>query len=97
MKDHELASKLLQDHFTATAALIALMLKNVPDDVRTRAIDAVSNGTGKELNARGVERDRACARADGWVRGVVDRAHAMSRERWRPCDFFPSRLRHRHY
>jgi hypothetical protein len=28
MDDHDLAAKLLQDHFTATAALIALMLKN---------------------------------------------------------------------
>jgi hypothetical protein len=27
---------LLQDHFIATAALIALMLKNLPEDVRTR-------------------------------------------------------------
>ena len=47
MDDDDLAAKLLQDHFTATAALIALMLKNLPDDVRTRALDAVRNGTGK--------------------------------------------------
>jgi hypothetical protein len=51
--DHDLATRLLQDHFTATAALIALMLKNLPDDVRTRALDAVRNGTGKvELRTR---------------------------------------------
>jgi len=47
MDDHELATKLLQDHFTATATLIALMLKNLPDDVRRRTLDAVRNGTGK--------------------------------------------------
>jgi hypothetical protein len=35
MDDHELAAQLLQDHLTATAALIAVMLKNLPDDVRT--------------------------------------------------------------
>ena len=53
MRDHELAAKLLQDHFTATAALIVLMLKNLPDDVRTRTLDAVRNGTGKvELRTR---------------------------------------------
>ena len=53
MKDHELAAKLLQDHFTATSALIALMLKNLPDDVRTGTLDAVRNGTGKvELRTR---------------------------------------------
>ena len=53
MDDYDLAAKLLQDHFTATAALIALMLKNPPDDVRTRTLDAVRNGTGKvELRTR---------------------------------------------
>ena len=53
MDDRELAERLLRDHFTATAALIALMLKNLPDDVRTRTLDAVRNGTGKvELRTR---------------------------------------------
>jgi hypothetical protein len=53
MDDSDLAAKLLQDHFTATAALIAVMLKNVPDDVRTRTLDAVRNRTGKvELRTR---------------------------------------------
>lgn len=33
MDDQHLAAKLVQDHFTAAAALIALMLKNLPDDV----------------------------------------------------------------
>lgn len=47
MHDHVFAAKLLQDHFTASAALIALMLKNRPDEVRTRVIDAVRNGSGK--------------------------------------------------
>ena len=53
MDDHELAAKLLQDHFTATAALIALMLKDLPEFVRSRVFDAVRNGTGKvELRTR---------------------------------------------
>jgi len=53
MDDHDLAAKLLHDHFTAAAALIALMLKNLPDDVRTRTLDAVRNGTGTvELRTR---------------------------------------------
>jgi len=53
MDDQALAAKLLSDHFTATAALIALMLKNLPDDVRTRTLDAVRNGSGKvELRTR---------------------------------------------
>ena len=53
MDDRELAARLLKDHFTATAALIALMLKNLPDDVRTRTLDAVHNGTDKvELRTR---------------------------------------------
>jgi hypothetical protein len=47
MDDRALATKLLQDHFTASAALIALMLKDLPDDVRIRTLDAVRNGTGK--------------------------------------------------
>jgi hypothetical protein len=53
MSDRALAEKLLANHFTATAALIALMLKNLPDDVRTRTLDAVRNATGKvELRTR---------------------------------------------
>ena len=36
MDDHELAARLLQDRFTATTALIALVLENLPEDVRTR-------------------------------------------------------------
>jgi hypothetical protein len=48
-----LARRKTRDHFTATAALVALMLKNLPDDVRTRTLDAVRNGTGKvELRTR---------------------------------------------
>jgi hypothetical protein len=51
--DHELAATLLQDHFTATAALIALMLHDLPEFVRSRVFDAVRNGTGKvELRTR---------------------------------------------
>lgn len=53
MEERELAEKLLKDHFAATAALIALMLKNLPDEVRTRTLDAVTSGTGKvELRTR---------------------------------------------
>jgi hypothetical protein len=53
MDDHELAKKLQQNHFTATAALIALMLKDLPEFVRTRTFDAVRNGTGNvELRTR---------------------------------------------
>lgn len=41
------------DHFTARAAPIALMHKNLGDEVRTRVMDAVRNGTGKvELRTR---------------------------------------------
>jgi len=47
MDDHDLATKLLKDHFTAAAALIALMLKDLPEFLRTRTLDAVRNGTGK--------------------------------------------------
>ena len=53
MKDDALADELLADHLTASAALIELMLENLPDEVRTRALDAVRNGTGKvELRTR---------------------------------------------
>jgi hypothetical protein len=47
MEDSQLAESLMRDHFTGTAALIALMLKNLPDDVRTRTHDAVRKGAGK--------------------------------------------------
>jgi len=53
MSDSELAESLLRDRFTASAALIALMLKNLPDEVRARVIEAVGSGTGKvELRTR---------------------------------------------
>jgi hypothetical protein len=53
MRLSDLAAGLPQDHFTATAALIALLLKNLPDDVWARTLDAVRNGTGKvELRTR---------------------------------------------
>ena len=77
MEDHDLAAHLLRNPFTATAALIVLMLKNLPDDVRTRTPDAVRNGTGKvELRTRGVERDGARAGAAGRVGTVVACADA---------------------
>lgn len=43
----------MQDHFAASATLIALMLKNLPEDIRTQTLDAVRNGTDKvELRSR---------------------------------------------
>ena len=52
MNDHDLAKRLLETHRTA-AALIAIILKNLPDDVRTRTLDAVHHGTSKvELRTR---------------------------------------------
>jgi hypothetical protein len=66
--DRRLAAEILNEHFTATAALIGLMLKNLPDDVRTRAFDAVRNGTGKvELRTRveSNETELVLVRADG--------------------------------
>lgn len=54
MNESELAARLLDDHMTSSSALIALMLKNLPDEGRTRTFDAVRSGTGKvELRTRG--------------------------------------------
>jgi hypothetical protein len=51
--DQDLAERLLKDHHVTAAALIALMFKHLPDEVRTRTLDAVRNGTGKvELRTR---------------------------------------------
>ena len=53
MNDRDLAERLLRDHVAHSAALIAILLKNLPDDVCTRTLDAVRNGTGKvELRTR---------------------------------------------
>ena len=53
MKSSSLENKFLGQHFTATAALTALMLKELPDEVRARTLDAVRNGTGAiELRTR---------------------------------------------
>jgi hypothetical protein len=68
MDDNELAARLLRDHFTATAALIALMLNNLPDGVRTRTLDALRNGNGEvELRTRveSNETELVLAQADG--------------------------------
>ena len=46
MDDCDLAHMLLQNHFTAAAALVALQMHHLPDEVRTRVMD-VRNGTGK--------------------------------------------------
>jgi hypothetical protein len=57
MEDHELAEQLLQDHFVASATLIALMLKNLPDDVQTRNTRrrAQRHWQGRGKSARRVE------------------------------------------
>jgi hypothetical protein len=53
MDDRDLAHMLLQNHFTATGALTALQMSHLPEDVRARVADAVSNGTGYiELRTR---------------------------------------------
>jgi hypothetical protein len=53
MTEHALAERLLRDHFTATAALVALMPKNLSDDVRMRKLGRRRNGTGQvELRTR---------------------------------------------
>ena len=76
MEDHELADQLLQDHFAASATLIALMLWDLPDDIRTRTLDAVRNGTGKvELRGARVESNETqleLVLADGVGAAVVD-------------------------
>ena len=66
MDDHHLAERLLKDHHTVAAALIALMLKTLPDDVRTRTLDAVRNGTGKvELRTRVASSETELVPTDG--------------------------------
>ena len=75
MEDYELAEHLLQDDFAASATLIVLMLKDLPDDIRTRTLDAVRNGTGKvELRARveSNETELQLVLADGVGAAVVD-------------------------
>jgi hypothetical protein len=53
MQDEVIARELLRRHFESAAALIALMLKNLPEDLRTRTLNAMHNGTGKvELRTR---------------------------------------------
>ena len=77
MDDRDLAHMLLQNHFTAAAALITLQLHHLPDEVRTRVMDAVRNGTGKVELRTCVEskRDGARARAHGWVGSALACAH----------------------
>ena len=53
MNERAPAEALVHDHFEASAALIPLMLKNLPDEVRMRVMDAVRDGTGTvELRTR---------------------------------------------
>lgn len=85
MDDRDLAHMLLQDHFTASAALVALMLKNLPAEVRTRVMDTVRDGTGKvELRTR-VESNETelvpCRRMGRRRYGSLIRRHVSSRTR----------------
>ena len=53
MKDRDLADMLLRDHFTADGALTALQMRHLPEEVRARVADGISNGTGYvELRTR---------------------------------------------
>jgi 16S rRNA G1207 methylase RsmC len=53
MNDRDLAHMLLQNHFTAVGALTALQMRHLPDEVRGRVADVISNGTGYiELRTR---------------------------------------------
>ena len=53
MDDRDLAHMLLQNHFTAAAALTALQMRQLPDEVQTRVHDAIRNGTAHiELRTR---------------------------------------------
>lgn len=45
MDDRDLAHMLLQNHFTAASALIALQMRHLPEEVQTRVMDAVRRGT----------------------------------------------------
>jgi hypothetical protein len=84
VKDHDLAATLLLDHFTASAALITLMLENLPDAVRTRALDAMRNGTGKvELRTR--VQSNSSSTHSGVRRGVAEslRSRAVVRRKGR--------------
>lgn len=52
-EDRALAKELLGLSLHRNAALIAIMLKNLPDEVRTRMLDAVLDGNDKiELRTR---------------------------------------------
>jgi hypothetical protein len=66
---------LLKDRHTVTAALIAVMRKNLRDDVRTRTLDVVRNGTGKvELRTPAhfsMISFRASDRAELWHNGAI--------------------------
>jgi hypothetical protein len=46
MDERDLAHMLLRDHFTCAGALVALQMTHLPEEVRTRVADAISNGTG---------------------------------------------------
>ena len=53
MDDRDLAHMLLQNHFMAAGALIALQMRHLPEEVQTRVNDAVRNGTAHiELRTR---------------------------------------------
>jgi hypothetical protein len=53
MKERDLAEQFLRDHVLAARALAALLLNQLPDEIRSRVNLAIANGTGfAELRTR---------------------------------------------
>ena len=53
MKDRDLAEQFLRDHVLAARALAALLLNQLPEEIRSRVNLAIANGTGfAELRTR---------------------------------------------
>jgi hypothetical protein len=53
MKERDLAEQFLRDHVLASRALAALLLNQLPEEIRSRVNLAIANGTGyTELPAR---------------------------------------------
>jgi len=49
----EMLAKVRRDHLTTCAAYVNLMMRQLPEVVKSRVLDAVRNGTGKvELRTR---------------------------------------------
>ena len=53
MKERDLAEQFLRDHVLAARALAALLLNQLPEEIRSRVNLAIANGTGfAELRTR---------------------------------------------